>query len=113
MKMTLDSAAVNLVHELRGEYSGQLRLIYDLEGCGCGMSGIAGLELVDKPGMHDISIECDSFPVWIDRGQAVFYEDKLFLKGDESTGTFRLDGMSQLYHSNLRLVDRRQEVSQK
>ncbi|MFD3257532.1 hypothetical protein ACE3MQ_02845 [Paenibacillus lentus] len=42
-----------------------------------------------------------------------FFEDKLFLKGDESSKTFRLDGISQLYKWNMRLVDHRQEARKK
>ncbi|GAA0135320.1 iron-sulfur cluster biosynthesis family protein [Paenibacillus sp. YSY-4.3] len=112
MKMTLDSAADSIIYEFLGERPGHLRLVYDMEGCGCGMSGIPGLELVSEPGPHDIKVDCDSYPIWIDRQQAVFFEEKLFLQGDQSSRTFRLDGVSQLYKANMRLVDRRQEVSQ-
>ncbi|MGG4551478.1 iron-sulfur cluster biosynthesis family protein [Paenibacillus humicus] len=113
MKLTLDFAADRIIHELLGERPGHLRLVYDMEGCGCGMSGIPGLELVSEPGPQDIKVECDSYPIWIDRQQAIFFEEKLFLQGDQSSRTFRLEGVSQLYKANMRLADRREEANQK
>ncbi|WHX47193.1 iron-sulfur cluster biosynthesis family protein [Paenibacillus woosongensis] len=66
-----------------------------------------------EPGPQDIKVDCDSYPVWIDQQQAVFFEEKLLLQGDEASKTFRLEGASQLYKAGLHLVDRRLEVSQK
>ncbi|MED4957537.1 iron-sulfur cluster biosynthesis family protein [Paenibacillus macerans] len=107
MKVTLNTAAEKLIRTSLADKPGMLRIVYDTENCGCGMSGVPGLQLVSKPGDYDIPLENDAYPFWIDRMQAVFFEEELTLSGEETTETFRLDGRSQFYKSNIRLVDRR------
>lgn len=107
MKISLDFAAENLIREALGDQPGLVRLVYDTENCGCGMSGIPGLQLASQPGAYDLPVENDVFPFWIDRMQAVFFEDQLLLTGEKTGKTLRLDGISQFYKSNIRLTDRR------
>ncbi|MGZ7446131.1 iron-sulfur cluster biosynthesis family protein [Paenibacillus sp. TH7-28] len=107
MKVTLNPAAKKLISASLGETPGMLRIVYDTENCGCGMSGVPALQLVSKPGDYDIPMENEVYPFWIDRMQAVFFEEELTLSGEETTGTFRLDGKSQFYKSNIRLIDQR------
>lgn len=107
MKISLNPTAEKLIADKLGAKPGLLRLVYDTENCGCGMSGVPGLAIVSEPGAYDIPMENEVYPFWIDKMQAVFFEEELTLKGEENTGTFRLDGPSQFYKSNIRLVDRR------
>lgn len=108
MRIELDPRAEHMIREAIGDRSGLMRLVYDTENCGCGMSGVPSLQIADVPGPYDIPMENDAFPFSIDRMQAVFFEERLMLTAEESGGTFRLDGVSQFYKSNLRLIDRRQ-----
>lgn len=107
MKISLDSAAEQLIRESLDGRPGLLRLVYDTENCGCGMSGVPTLQIASVPGDYDMSMENDQFPFWIDRMQAVFFEEELRLTGETSLRTFRLDGPSQFYKSNIRITDRR------
>ncbi|MFD1179427.1 iron-sulfur cluster biosynthesis family protein [Paenibacillus puldeungensis] len=108
MKITLDAAAEKMISKVMAGRPGMLRLVYDTENCGCGMSGVPTLHLVSKPGAYDIPIENSPYPFWIDQMQAVFFENELSLQGEENTRTFRLDGPSQFYTSNIFLIDRRE-----
>ncbi|MEC2343204.1 iron-sulfur cluster biosynthesis family protein [Paenibacillus barengoltzii] len=107
MKITLNAAAKKLIDDKLAGQPGLLRLVYDTENCGCGMSGVPVLNIVSEPGPYDIPMDNEAYPFWIDKMQAVFFEEELSLKGEEATGTFRLDGPSQFYKSNIPLVDRR------
>ncbi|WP_068785580.1 iron-sulfur cluster biosynthesis family protein [Paenibacillus phocaensis] len=107
MKIALTPTAEKLIADKLGDSPGMLRLVYDTENCGCGMSGVPGLAIVSEPGAYDVPMENEVYPFWIDKMQAVFFEEELTLQGEESTGTFRLDGQSQFYKSNIRLIDRR------
>lgn len=107
MKIELDPRAEEMIRTAMGQEPGLMRLVYDTEDCGCGMSGVPGLQIAGEPGAYDIPLENETFPFWIDRMQAVFFEEQLVLTGEESGGTFRLDGVSQFYKSNIRLIDRR------
>lgn len=105
MKITLDQQAIEIINQRLGESAGQVRLVYDTEGCGC--YGITVLHLVDEPLKHDEPIENADFTFWIDPQRAVFYEDEMTLSGDPITKTFRLAGNSQIYSSNVGLEDMR------
>ncbi|MGG6314411.1 iron-sulfur cluster biosynthesis family protein [Paenibacillus macerans] len=107
MKMTLTATAEKLISDALADRPGMLRLVYDTENCGCGMSGVPGVHIVREPGAYDIPMESAPYPFWIDKMQAVFFENELTLKAEETGGTLRLDGPSQFYKSNIRLVDRR------
>ncbi|RCX23490.1 uncharacterized protein YqkB [Fontibacillus phaseoli] len=107
MKIELDSRAEHMIREALGQKPGLMRLVYDTEDCGCGMSGIPTLQIAEAPGAYDIPVENEHFHFLIDRMQAVFFEEQLLLSGEESGGTFRLDGVSQFYKSNIRLTDHR------
>lgn len=107
MKMTLNALAEKIIADTMGQKPGMLRLVYDTENCGCGMSGVPGVHIVSEPGAYDIPLESDSYPFWVDKMQAVFFENELTLQGEETGGTLRLDGASQFYKSNIRLIDRR------
>ncbi|WP_372490893.1 iron-sulfur cluster biosynthesis family protein [Paenibacillus mellifer] len=52
---------------------------------------------MSEPGAYDIPMENEGCPFWIDKMQAIFFEEELTLKGEENTGTFRSDGPSQFY----------------
>ncbi len=73
MRIALDSRAEGRIHEAMGQEPGLMRLVYDTEDCGCGMSGVPGLEIAGEPGAYDIPMENEAFPFWIDRLQAVFF----------------------------------------
>lgn len=103
MKITLDSNAEQIITKKLGEQPGQIRLLYDTEGCGC--YGITSFQIISQPDSTDVLIENDQFPFWVDPARAVFYEDRLRLKGDPMDGSFRLEGDSQIYGQNVKLND--------
>ncbi|AWB44900.1 hypothetical protein DCC85_12165 [Paenibacillus sp. CAA11] len=105
MQITLDQAAKEMISRQLGDQEGQLRLVYDTEGCGC--YGITVLHIVNKPQPHDEKLLNDDFPFWVDPQHAVFYEDQLTLKGEPVTRSFKLSGQSQSYNLNMRLEDQR------
>lgn len=107
MKITLDPPAEEMIRSALGDRPGLVRLVYDTEDCGCGMSGIPTVHLVSEPGAYDVQIENEVFPFWIDRLQAVFFEEQLMLTGESDHRTFRLDGVSQFYKSNIQFMDLR------
>ncbi|MNH82419.1 hypothetical protein D3C73_348030 [compost metagenome] len=103
MRITLDQQAEDILTKKIGDQPGQVRLLYDTEGCGC--YGITSFQIISKPDSTDVPIENESFPFWVDPQRAVFYEDQLRLKGDPMDGSFRLEGDSQIYGQNVKLND--------
>lgn len=84
MKISLNPTADKLIADKLGTKSGLLRLVYDTENCGCGMSGVPVLHIVSEPGAYDIPMENEVYPFWIDKMQAIFFEEELTLKGKKT-----------------------------
>lgn len=103
MKITLDENAEQIIHKRLDGRPGQIRLLYDTEGCGC--YGITTFQIISQPDSTDVPIENETFPFWVDPQRAVFYEEQLRLKGDPLDGSFRLEGDSQIYGQNVKLTD--------
>lgn len=79
MKIELDPRAEEMIRTAMGQEPGLMRLVYDTEDCGCGMSGVPGLQIAGEPGAYDIPLENETFPFWIDRMQAIFLKNNWFL----------------------------------
>jgi uncharacterized protein YqkB len=87
-----------------------LKLVFDSEGCGCAVDGVARLWRVTEPEPED-GTACE-FPAVIlyNRRQAVFFEDRLVLDVQERTGTFILKSDNQIYAVGLTIEDRTGEA---
>ncbi|WP_223066286.1 iron-sulfur cluster biosynthesis family protein [Paenibacillus caui] len=107
MKITLDQAAAATLSRRLGDADGEVRLVFDMEGCGCGINGIPALQIVDRHCRDDVKIDSDAFSFWIHQGHAIFFEEELMLKGEPPLDSFRLSSPSQIYKSNIKLSDLR------
>ncbi|MFI2855731.1 iron-sulfur cluster biosynthesis family protein [Paenibacillus sp. JSM ZJ436] len=87
---------------------GVIRLIHDSEGCGCVMSAVPGLEIIEQPGENDVALDTKaSYPIYMSRNHEVFFEEALMLDLNSSGLHFRLSSTGQTYSTNVKLVDRR------
>ncbi|MBP1999673.1 uncharacterized protein YqkB [Paenibacillus shirakamiensis] len=105
MNVVLDDHAVRIFTAKIGDSPGQIRLLYDTEGCGC--DGITSFQIVSQPQPHDQPIQNDIFSFWVDGQRAIYYEENLRIKGDPLDSSFRLEGDSQVYSRNVKIVDAR------
>jgi len=81
-----------------------LKLVYDTDGCGC--NGVPALHLVSTIEDTDVLVDSNGPPMATDQARMVFFEERM--KVDLSgSASFKLSSDSQLYSSNVKLVDRR------
>lgn len=91
----------------------RLKLVYDTDGCGCAVNGIAQLWLVDAPGPDDlpVKVRSESGPIplemAIDRQQEVFFEERVIVDYREETRSFVVKSRQQTYNPMTPLIDRR------
>ncbi len=81
----------------------QLKLLHDTEGCGCVMSGIPALQLIEAPSSDDALLQSEPFPLWHEPRHAVFFEPQLRIDYDSSSSSFSLKSDNQIYTLDLRL----------
>lgn len=102
------AAAAKLAEVVPPGSDGLLKIVYDTEGCGCAVSGVPQLWLVDQSGPADASVDCE-LPVRfrIDPRQEVFFEERLTLDYNRESRGFILKSDSQIYHHSLSITDKR------
>lgn len=84
-----------------------LRLVYDIEGCGCAVDGVVQLWAVSDRRPEDAAAYDGPVTIVYDPRQAVFFEERIKLDYDADKHGFTLTSNSQIYHSDLSIVDRR------
>jgi uncharacterized protein YqkB len=87
-----------------------LKLVYDIEGCGCAVDGVVRLWRVAETEPED-GTACEFPAVILYNGrQAVFFEDRLILDVQERAGTFILKSDNQIYATGLFIEDKTGEA---
>lgn len=81
-----------------------LKLFYDTQGCGCGMSGVPALQLVEEIVAHDKRAEGDPFPFLYEQWYEVFFEPRLKIDYRAVDDSFSLRSDSGIYTTHLRFI---------
>lgn len=87
----------------------KLKLAHDAEGCGCIMSGIAQLWVVDQEDEFDLSSPGETFPIWYDARHEVFFEDEIQIDYVAQKKSFVLKSNNQIYNSTMQLIEKRKD----
>jgi uncharacterized protein YqkB len=89
--------------------SDRIYLLYDTEGCGCAVSGVAAIMVADES-FDESGERAESnadLPLYYLPRQAIFFEDRLRLDYRADHRAFVLKSDSQTYGSHLPVSDRR------
>lgn len=81
-----------------------LKLVYDTDGCGCVVNGVAHLTVNDQVAENEIEITTNFIPVWIDRSKLVFFEEEMTIDFLPQYFTFQLKSPNQMINPRMRLV---------
>jgi len=87
----------------------RFRLVYDAEGCGCAVSGVASLWLTNAAENDELRAESnvESVPLYYLKRHEVFFEDRLRLDYNPERRAFRLSSDGQIYGNGIDVTDRR------
>jgi uncharacterized protein YqkB len=102
----------NAGHEIGKKADGRpfaLKLIYEIEGCGCDANGIPTLRMIspDDAAETDEAVEGSPYPVYCDRTQAVYFEQQMRIDYRTERRSFFLDSVNQVYNTDMDLIDKR------
>ncbi|MUT65365.1 iron-sulfur cluster biosynthesis family protein [Paenibacillus sp. NEAU-GSW1] len=104
MHISFSKAAVAYLSPYLSSGEKQLKLLHDTEGCGCVMSGVPALQLVQESTVDDRMAEGDPFPFLYEPRHEVFFEPELRIDYSSDRNAFSLKSDSQIYTLNLRFI---------
>ncbi|RAP78191.1 iron-sulfur cluster biosynthesis family protein [Paenibacillus montanisoli] len=105
MHFTFTPSAIEKLAPYLKDGRKSLKLLYDTEGCGCVVSGVPMLQLLDQPHQDDTLGSGTPYSVWYEPRYEVFFEPNLKVDYNEARSSFSLKSDSQIYTANLRLMN--------
>ncbi|WP_435171498.1 iron-sulfur cluster biosynthesis family protein [Paenibacillus glycanilyticus] len=104
MRITFTPAAAKSLTPYIEDGRKQLKLLHDTEGCGCVVSGVPALQLIEQGGPDDRLTQGDPFPFWYEPRHEVFFEPELRIDYDAARDAYSLKSDSQIYTLDLRFL---------
>ncbi|MFZ3588532.1 iron-sulfur cluster biosynthesis family protein [Bacillus sp. DJP31] len=84
----------------------KLKLMYDTEGCGCVVSGVAALWQIEEVGNLDIEVETNYVQVWIDRTKLVFFDEKMTIDFLPQYWCYQLKSPNQMLNPRMSFISK-------
>jgi uncharacterized protein YqkB len=105
MQVTFTKEAIEkLTPKLEANKNRVLKLKYDTEGCGCVMSGVTVLWLIEEPEADDIKLETNAAPLFVEKTKMVFLEEQLTISYNQTANCFMLKSPSQILNPRMSLL---------
>jgi len=106
MKITFTDCAIKRLAPVFSNTNKRLKLKYDTDGCGCAVSGVVSLWLVDDVDEDDLVVETNFVPIVLEKSRLVFYDDIMTIDTVESLNCFQLKSPNQIINPRMSLVER-------
>jgi uncharacterized protein YqkB len=106
MEITVTASAQDEIETQLAKYDlHALKLVYDIEGCGCAVNGVAQLWMVPTTKATEAWPEATGSPLQIMYAQkdAVYFEERLIIDYRDSKA-FVLKSDNQIYNNHLDLL---------
>ncbi len=104
MEIIMTKPAAERINEKTNGKTGYLKLIYDTEGCGCAVDGIAALRFVSELDDDDLLIKTNDSPIYIEKRKMIFFDEKMTIDISQSTNCFMLKSPQQILNGCMSLV---------
>lgn len=104
MHITFSSTAIEQLTSYITDGTKQLKLLHDTEGCGCVVSGVPALQLVQEASVDDKLAQGDPFPFLYEPRHEIYYEPHLRINYDTERESYTLKSDNQIYTLNLRFI---------
>jgi iron-sulfur cluster insertion protein len=106
MKIAFTENAIEKLRPRMADKDKKLKLKYDTDGCGCAVSGVPALWLVDKKENDDMEIETNFVPILIERSRLVFFEEDMTIDYTDTANSFQLKSPNQILNPRMMLVEK-------
>ncbi|GIN60643.1 hypothetical protein J27TS8_06360 [Robertmurraya siralis] len=106
MEITITDIAAKKIEEKTGEQKGFLKLKYDTEGCGCVVSGVTALWLVNEIDEDDRAIETTIGSIYVEKSKEVFLNENLKIDFSSSSNSFQLKSPNEFLNPRMSFVNK-------
>ncbi|NHN30787.1 iron-sulfur cluster biosynthesis family protein [Paenibacillus agricola] len=107
MQITFTNEAIEQMHQQLPAGSGELKLVFDSEGCGCSVNGVPTLWIVDRPKDRDLRADGTPYELLYEPNHEIFFEDKMTVDYSPKSRNYVLKSNGQIYNANMQLIDKR------
>lgn len=101
MQLTITHDAIEEINQLNPDHEYHLLLWYDTTGCGCAVSGLPMIQLMNEQDTAYKEIMSNYPQTFIDEEQAIFFADDMKL--DFTNGMFRLSSPNEILNPFISL----------
>ncbi|MCR8631943.1 MULTISPECIES: iron-sulfur cluster biosynthesis family protein [Paenibacillus] len=109
MHITFTNQAIEQINKKMTTGAGELKLVYDSEGCGCAANGVPTLWIVNHAEDKELRAEGTPFELVYEKKHEVYFEDRMTLDYEAGRGSFVLKSSGQIYNANMLLIDKREQ----
>jgi uncharacterized protein YqkB len=107
MEINVTASAQSEIEQQLAKYDlSTLKLVYDNEGCGCAVNGVAQLWMVPTTQASEDWLEAKSsaFQIMYSRKDAIYFEECLTIDYRAAGRAFILKSDNQIYNANFDLI---------
>jgi uncharacterized protein YqkB len=104
MELTITNAALVRLQQKMQDKAGYLKLKHDTEGCGCVVSGVAALVLVDEIEASATKISTNGPDLYLEYNTEVFFNETMII--DTAAGNhFTLKSPNEMLNPAMKFYD--------
>lgn len=104
MHIIFSKAAIDRITPYLDNRELKLKFLHDTEGCGCVVSGVPALQLINEPTVDDRLGQGEPFVYYYEPRHEIYYEPQMKIDYNAETGSFSLKSDSQIYTHHLRFL---------
>ncbi|RFB17069.1 iron-sulfur cluster biosynthesis family protein [Bacillus sp. HNG] len=105
MNVTFSERAIEKLNTQIKNKDKKLKLKYETEGCGCVVSGVTALWLVDFEDDDDLVFETNYQPLLVEKSKMVFLDENMTIDFLEQANCYMLKSPNEILNPRLRLVE--------
>lgn len=105
MNLTFTDKAIEKLNQNPMVRKKQLKLKYDIEGCGCVNDGVPILWLVNKLDSDDFTLETNYLPIVMEKSKLVFFDEDMTIDVVEGKSCLQLRSPNQIINPRLMVVE--------
>jgi uncharacterized protein YqkB len=106
MEITVTETAAEKLSERVAGKDGYVKLKYDIDGCGCVVSGVTALWLVHELDDDDQEIKTNAGSIYVEKSKEVFLDEDLKIDFSEKANCFQLKSPNQYLNPRMSFFDK-------
>jgi uncharacterized protein YqkB len=111
MEIKLTEKAIAKINEKTSGKDGFLKLKYDIDGCGCVVSGVPALWFVSDLDEDDEAIQSNDIIIYIEKSKSIFFDEQMKLDFTEMANCFQLKSPNQIINGRMSFYDKTNETT--